>query len=259
MIWVRGDPRSFDDWEKRLGCDGWGYKDVLPYFKRSECFHGPDPDGLRGRNGPVQVSRAQDCALATAETCERFMQSCSHCGIPINDDYNGRAQEGVSMVQANVKDGVRCDTATAYLHKNVTVLTNTIAKRVLLDGSRATGVELVRGDVHFIRNCKFEIVLCCGSIGTPQLLMLSGIGPRSHLEEVGLDCAKDLPVGDNLQDHVLFPLAYRTSTLAFNPSRPLTGGVIPSSRLRANERHRFMLLRTVWKALAMTIPFEKPS
>ena len=232
MIWVRGDPRSFDDWENRLGCTGWGYKDVLPYFKTSECFHGPDPHGLRGHSGPLQVSRAQDCGLATAETCKLFMQSCGHCGIPINDDYNGQVQEGVSMIQANVKDGVRSDSATAYLHPNITVLTNTIAQRVVLDGNRATGVELVRGDARFILHCQCEIVLCCGSIATPQLLMLSGIGPKSHLEELGLPCMKDLPVGENLQDHVLFPLTFRTSTLAFNPARPVTGGVIPSSCLR---------------------------
>ena len=264
MIWVRGDPRSFDDWENRLGCTGWGYKDVLPYFKTLECFHGPDPHGLRGHTGPVHVSRAQDCGLATAETCQLFMQSCSHCGIPINDDYNGHTQEGVSMIQANVKDGVRSDTATAYLHPNITVLTNTVAQRVVVEGNRATGVELLQGGVSFIRRCKFEVVLCCGSIATPQLLMLSGIGPKSHLEELGLPCLKDLPVGQNLQDHVLFPLTFRTSALAFNPSRPVTGGMIPSTGLSCEcvsglkllpmRSHRLRLLAVPSRARDLQLP-----
>ena len=235
MIWVRGDPRTFDDWHKRFGCHGWSWSDVVPYFKRCEAFQGPDPDEVRGKDGPIVVSRAEDCNLATKRVCEMFLASCSQCGIPEGVDYNGLGQDGASMVQANVDKGVRSDSASAYLLKlraldleNLSLTTGDMATKVLIEGQTAKGVELQGSDGKYEVRARQEVVLCCGAIGCPQLLMCSGIGPREHLDELGIACVKDLPVGNNLQDHILWPLVFQTKDLEFNPARPYTGGFVGS-------------------------------
>ncbi|CAE7500720.1 unnamed protein product [Symbiodinium sp. CCMP2592] len=230
MVWVRGDPRTFDDWEKRLHCKGWGWKDVLPYFRKSEQFNGPDPHDLRGSGGPIQVSDASRGELASEPTCQLFLDACSQCGIPTNPDYNGLLQEGAAMVQANVKDGLRYDTATAYLYKtgamnrqNLTVLTESLATRVVLEGKRASAVMFQRRGAPGCARARCEVVLCCGAIATPQLLMLSGIGPKAHLTDVGIECEVDLPVGENLQDHVMWEMKFQAKRpMHFNPARPFS-------------------------------------
>ena len=238
MIWVRGDPCQWDHLASE-GLSGWSYEDVVGYFKKSETFLGPNDDGLRGKDGPVKVSCSKDFRLATQKTCELFMESCNKCGIPTNSDYNGRRQAGVSMIQANTEGGIRCDVATAYLVKtgalqrpNLTLWKGATATRILMEGNRAVGLEMHLGGQLQTARAGSEVVLCCGAIGSPQLLMLSGIGPKEHLEEMGIECKKDSPgVGNNLQDHVLFPLSFaikKNMRLPMNPQHGWSRGFLTS-------------------------------
>ena len=244
MVWVRGDPRTFDYWESRLGCTGWGWQDVLPFFKKCETFNGPTH--LRGSDGPIQVSDARRGELATQPVCQKFLEACSQCGIPATIDYNGAQQEGAATTQGNVKDGVRYDAATAYLFKtgavsrpNLRILTGSRATRLLLEGKatkRASGVIFQRGGTCACARARSEVVLCCGAIATPQLLMLSGIGPKAHLEEMGIDCKVDLPVGQNLQDHLMWEMKFPARRpMDFNPSQPFSAGFLKSCELSLAE------------------------
>jgi choline dehydrogenase len=202
MIYIRGNPADFDEWAA-LGNDGWGYEDVLPYFKRAE-------DNERGANrwhgvgGPLAVSESR----SMHPIVEAFVEACEEVGIPRNDDLNGATQEGAGRFQVTQRDGRRCSTAVAYLRPaiergNVGVLTDTRVRRIVFDGTRAVGVEAVRhGQVETIR-AEREVILCAGTYHSPQLLMLSGVGPAGDLAAVQVECFHDLPVGDNLQDHLM--------------------------------------------------------
>ena len=203
MIYVRGHPRDYDGW-RDAGCDGWGYADVLPYFKRSEDQQ-RGASAYHGSGGPLGVAD-----LRTVNPLSRvFVAACAEAGIPPNDDFNGPAQDGAGLHQVTQKRGRRHSTAAAFFRparrrRNLTVLTGAHATRVLLEGTRATGVEYVRrGRVERARAAR-EVVLCLGAVGSPHLLLLSGIGPARHLKRYELDVRIDLPgVGQNLQDHVI--------------------------------------------------------
>jgi choline dehydrogenase-like flavoprotein len=202
MIYIRGNPADFDEWAA-LGNDGWGYEDVLPYFKRAE-------DNERGANrwhgvgGPLAVSESR----SMHPIVEAFVEACEQVGIPRNDDLNGATQEGAGRFQVTQRDGRRCSTAVAYLHPaaargNVDVLTDTRVHRILFEGTRAVGVEAIRnGTLETIR-AEREVILCAGTYHSPQLLMLSGVGPAGDLDAVQVECFHDLPVGHNLQDHLM--------------------------------------------------------
>lgn len=210
MLFVRGNRQNYDDWAEE-GCEGWGFDDVLPYFKKLESY-APGDDAIRGKSGPVHVTRVDDITPAS----EAFQAAVSSaCNVARLDDYNGPEQEGVGRIQNSAKDGVRYSTSEAYIEPNrgrpnLTVLSGAMARRLTFSGSRATGVEVGIGNQIRTLTARQEVVLSGGVIGSAQLLMLSGIGPAAHLAEHGIDVRADLPVGDNLHDHLFFPLVYLT-------------------------------------------------
>jgi choline dehydrogenase-like flavoprotein len=202
MLYVRGRPLDYDLWEAE-GCPGWGWKDVRPYFLRAENNErGASEHHATG--GPLNVADERSPRKLTG----RFLAAAEQTGIPRVPDYNGPEQDGASPVQVTQRKGRRFSSADAYLRpnmkrENLTVITGAQVLRVELAGDRATGVRYSdkRGNEQ-IASAGREVILAAGAIGSPQLLMLSGIGPADHLREVGVDVQHDLPgVGENLQDH----------------------------------------------------------
>ncbi|MGH2832439.1 MAG: GMC family oxidoreductase [Solirubrobacteraceae bacterium] len=202
MLYVRGRPIDYDQWEA-LGASGWSWKEVWPYFLKAE-------DNERGASeyhavgGPLRVENERSPRQLT----KRFLAACQSSGIPVIDDYNGPEQDGAAMVQVTQRGGKRWSAADAYLRPagsraNLEVLTGVHVLKVKLQGQRATGVDYRdrRGREHTVE-AQREVILCAGALASPQLLMLSGIGPPNHLREHGIDVAVQLPgVGENLQDH----------------------------------------------------------
>ncbi len=211
MMWVRGDRSDFDGWHDQ-GCPGWAYEDVLPYFERAESF-ADAPSPLRGADGPIGVTRV----AMQLEVVDDFIAAAQEAGHPMNADYNGERQQGVAVGQVSQRKGLRSSTARGYLapvrnRPNLTIRTGAVVTRVLLDGDRAVGVEYrLAGALHRV-NASTEVIVSAGSLVTPKLLMLSGIGPAEHLREHDIDVRVDLPaVGTNLQEHAYAMLRYRTS------------------------------------------------
>ncbi|MEI5998774.1 GMC family oxidoreductase N-terminal domain-containing protein [Paraburkholderia bengalensis] len=211
MVYTRGHPLDYDDWA-RLGCDGWAFDDVLPYFRRAECNernqHGSD--ALHGADGPLNVS---DLRFQNVFS-HRFVKAAVEAGFRHNDDFNGPMQEGVGFYQVTQRDGQRCSVARAYVYghsrPNLHTLADAAALRVIFDGTRATGVEVVRGGVKEIVEALAEVVLSAGTFNSPQLLMCSGIGPADQLRAFGIPVLHDAPeVGRNLTDHVDFTINKR--------------------------------------------------
>ncbi|WP_080237493.1 GMC family oxidoreductase [Spirosoma rigui] len=207
MAYVRGNRHDYNDWAA-LGNPGWSYTDVLPYFIRSE--HNEQISQLdahyHGQNGPLNVTFATRFRTPLADA---FVRSCQQTGIRPNHDYNGAEQEGTGFFQFTIKDGKRHSAATAFLkpamnRPNLTVITHAMTKQVILSHDRATGVEFVTGKNQTrIATATKEVILSAGAFQSPQLLMLSGIGPADELRRAGIMCRKDLPgVGQNLQDHL---------------------------------------------------------
>jgi choline dehydrogenase-like flavoprotein len=207
MLYVRGNAADFDGWAKD-GADGWSYADVLPYFRRIEDFS-RGADEYRGTGGPLHVTDHRSRVGVT----KQLVAAAVEAGLPYNPDYNGARQEGVSYLQVNQHYGRRWSAADAWLRpamsrKNLTVRTGVEVRSVQLLGGRATGVRLADGLVRARR----EVVLSAGAIGTPLVLMRSGIGPADHLREVGIEVAVDNPnVGEHYQDHPFFLLNWETT------------------------------------------------
>ena len=209
MVFVRGDAEQYDRW-RDSGCPGWGYEDVLPYFKRLEDRLGGDP-AYRGSGGPVSVI---DIPYRDRLN-EAFYQACVQQGIPENPDYNGATYPGVSYLQLSIRNGRRCSTAVAYLHpargrSNLHVATDAQASGIVIEGNRATGVRYrtADGDSHRAR-ADSEVILCAGPIMSPQILELSGIGNSEILRNAGIRPVANLPgVGENLQDHLQVRISY---------------------------------------------------
>jgi len=203
MVWVRGHARDFDHWAE-AGAQGWAFADVLPYFKRLECWHGDAGDAAwRGHDGPVHVTRAEQATpLGRA-----FVAAAEQAGYPVTADYNGAVQEGFCAMERSIWRGRRWSAATAYLKPALRRancgLLRAFARRVAISEGRATGVEVARGGrVEMIR-ARREVILAASAVNTPKLLMLSGIGPAAHLAEHGIPVLADRPgVGGNLQDHL---------------------------------------------------------
>jgi choline dehydrogenase len=201
-VHFRGHPLDFDDWAK-LGCDGWDYQGVLPYFRRSED-HWTGGNPWRGKGGPIGVQPVNVSRLMA----EELRSSALLEGYAYNPDYDGIEHEGCADVQVALRNGERCGGAKAYLEpirrrSNLRILTHAQVSRILLSGKRATGVAFERNGVAQTATARREIVLCGGAYGSPQLLMLSGIGRAPDLAAHGIDVAHDLPgVGQNLQEHV---------------------------------------------------------
>ncbi|XP_072045318.1 alcohol dehydrogenase [acceptor]-like [Amphiura filiformis] len=205
MAYVRGHSADYDSWEK-LGCDGWGWKDVLPYFIKSEnntCQQYTDPK-FHGVGGPLTVSDHPSYRTLLTKEFVKAGVELGYSEIDIND---GNCI-GFGVCPATISDGARNSTARAFLHpvmdrNNLTVTTNAFVTKILIEDNKAVGVEYMRGDKTESVRVSKEVALCGGTINSPQILMLSGIGPRSHLESLGIECIADLPVGKNLQDHLL--------------------------------------------------------
>ncbi|WP_405488033.1 GMC family oxidoreductase [Nocardia sp. NBC_00511] len=208
MLYVRGNRANFDSWAAE-GNTGWGYDDILPAYKRLENWQDGAND-YRATGGPIEVTRQQDLTPIAQE----FMVAASESlGAPIIEDYNGESQEGISIFQQSVKNGLRYSSSRGFItdrpNANLTVITHAHVTRVVIEGSRATGVEIVEknGTRRVVRAAK-EVIISGGVIGSPQILMLSGIGPAAHLRELGIDVKADLPVGQNLHDHLFVPMTY---------------------------------------------------
>jgi len=209
MIYMRGAAADYDEWAQLTGDKNWSYESVLPLFRRMED-NARGADRYHGAGGPLRVENLRSPHPWT----RAVIASAVAAGYPRNDDFNGATQEGVGQYQVTQKRGRRWSSADAYLHPaekrpNLTVRTRALTTRVLLDGGRATGVEYRwNGRLHTARAAA-EVVLSGGAVNTPQLLMLSGIGPAEHLRGVGVDVVHDLPgVGQGLQDHPLVPVVW---------------------------------------------------
>jgi choline dehydrogenase len=209
MIYVRGAAADYDEWAERTGDPSWSYERVLPLFRRMED-NARGADRWHGVGGPLRVEDLRSPHPWTRAVVESTLAA----GYPRNDDFNGAAQEGTGRYQVTQKRGRRWSAADAYLHPvasrpNLTVLTGALTTRVLVEGGRAVGVEYRRGGRVRTARAAREVVLCGGAVNSPQLLMLSGIGPADHLREVGVDVVHDLPgVGAGLQDHPLAPVVW---------------------------------------------------
>ena len=218
LLYVRGQAEDYDRWQA-LGNKGWSYKDVLPYFRRSEDQE-RGADVYHGIGGPLKVS---DLRLRRP-IAQYFIDAAQQVGIPLNEDYNGAGQEGVAYFQQTAYKGLRWSTAKGFLRParkrpNLTVVTRAQATRILLENKRAVGVEyLESGVTHVARaRARGEVILAAGAINSPQLLQVSGIGPGDVLSRAGVAVAHELPgVGRNLQDHLQVRLVFKTNQRTLN-------------------------------------------
>jgi choline dehydrogenase len=207
MIYLRGARADYDEWAES-GCEGWSYDSVLPYFKRSEDNERGESE-YHGAGGPLAVSDSRSlCALIDAQ-----LEAAVEAGYERNPDLNGERQEGVGRFQLTQRNGLRCSAADAFLHPvvdrpNLTVESGVFVRRVVFEGNRAVGVELVRGGVIETVRAEREVILAAGSYQSPVVLMHSGIGPADELAPFGIEVREDLPVGRNLQDHFMVQLNY---------------------------------------------------
>lgn len=207
QVYMRGERSDYDRWAA-MGCAGWDYDAVFPYFLKSECFHGA-PTQSHGCHGPLSVSPIRDPQPIGQYVIDAFVAA----GIPLNADYCDGSQSGVYRIFATQKDGQRCSVARAYLEPvrdrpNLTVITGAHVDRIRVENGRATGVEMrVDGDPRIIR-ARREVLLCAGTMVSPAILMRSGIGPGAHLSDHGIAVHADLPgVGQNLREHNSVSLA----------------------------------------------------
>ena len=202
MIYIRGNRADYDEWRDAYGADGWGYDDVLPYFVKAEGntrLGGP----FHGTDGPLRVEDRR----YNHELSHAFIESAVAAGFKRTDDFNGAEQEGIGFYQVTCKKGRRWSVADAYIHPNrnrhnFTVRTEAFVQRIEMEGNRATGVTYQRGNITETVTADAEVILSAGAVASPQILMLSGIGPGAHLREMGIDVRVDSAgVGQNLQDH----------------------------------------------------------
>lgn len=210
MVYIRGQKEDFDHW-RQLGNTGWSYEDCLPYFKMA--FHQTrGADDYHGRGGPVTVSDFPP----TDPICQAFIEAAQEVGLPFNPDFNGAVQEGVGYHQTTTRNGRRCSTAVGYLQPamgrpNLRVITHAQTQRIAFDGTRATGVIVDQGGVRLLVRAAREVILCAGAIGSPHILMLSGVGPAEALAQYGIAVVKDLRgVGQHLQDHYSAPIKLKS-------------------------------------------------
>jgi choline dehydrogenase len=206
MVYIRGQHEDFDLW-RQMGCAGWSATDVLPYFKRAEHqVRGPDPWHSTG--GPLVVSDVAD----KHEIPEAFIRACNDLGYPTNPDFNGATQDGVGYHQTTTTNGKRCSTAKGYLHPvmdrpNLRVITGALAQRITFSGKRATGIAFMQDNLPHTVRARREVILCGGAINSPQLLLLSGVGPQEQLAAHGIELVRHSPgVGQAMQDHYSAPI-----------------------------------------------------
>lgn len=230
MVYVRGNRANYDSWAA-AGCTGWSADEVNEFFKKYEDYEGGE-DAYRGAGGPIKVGINPTPQEATLQ----FIQATSDTlGVKVLDDYNGAEQEGIGRMQQNVRDGVRYSSSRGYLHDldpaGLEVQCEAQATKVVIKNGRATGVEVLDtgkggGTRRLVRAGK-EVILSGGFINSPQLLMLSGIGHPDHLASFGIACVADLPVGDNMHDHLFHPLSFHVPSVEYqgNPKTFFKGVV----------------------------------
>ena len=206
MVYVRGHARDYDTWDQ-MGAQGWSYADVLPYFQRMENWHGAADAGTdtsyRGTAGPLHITRGP----RSNPLFQAFIEAGRSAGYPVTPDYNGAAQEGFGAMEATIYKGERWSAAKAYLRPALATgharLMRATARRVVMEGARAAGVEVAHKGRTEVLHAGAEVILAASSLNTPKLLMLSGIGPADHLRDHGIDVVADRAgVGGNLQDHL---------------------------------------------------------
>jgi choline dehydrogenase len=237
LVYTRGQPEDFDDWET----PGWSFGELLPFFKRSEDQANEEMlrAGLHGRGGPLAVADQTE----PHELCDAFIEAAAQAGLPRNPDFNGERQEGAGYQQLTIRNGLRCSTARGYLRpaerrRNLAVLTGALATKILFEGKRAAGVEYLRdGGTEQARAAR-EVILAAGAINTPQLLQLSGVGPAKLLGEHGIPVLLDQPeVGEQLQDHLQVRIVLKCT-------RPITlNDDVRSLWRQAKIGLKFVLLR----------------
>jgi choline dehydrogenase len=209
LLYIRGQHADYDGW-RQLGCEGWGWDEVQPYFMRAEHQERGASD-LHATGGPLNVSDV----TTKHPVSDAVLDACEQAGIPRVKDVNGAEQEGASYYQLTVKNGQRCSAAVAYLHPvmnrpNLTVATNALASRVVFEGKKAVGVVYVQNGTSRTAKASREVILSGGAVNSPQLLQLSGVGPGALLRQHGIEVVADLGgVGENLQDHYVMALRYR--------------------------------------------------
>ncbi len=218
MVFLRGHALDYERWAKDEGATGWSYAEVLPYFRRMERYLGT-PSAYRGADGPVVVRKGTpDHPIDAA-----FLRAGEQAGYALTDDVNGARREGFGSWDMNIDAGVRANSAHAYLRgprrDSLTVVTGARATRIVFDGRRARGIEYRKDGARHVVNAAREVVLGAGAFQSPQLLMLSGIGPADHLRAHGIPVLHDAPdVGENLQDHMFLFLQYESKEkISFNP------------------------------------------
>ncbi len=210
MCYIRGNPENYNAWSKQ-GCEGWDWDSVLPYFKKAEN-NSRGNSQLHGSNGPLSVNDLRHVNPLTL----KFVESGKQLGMAENFDFNGMTQEGIGLYQVTQKTGERCSSAKGYLtnevkaRPNLFIWTSVNTKQILIENKRAVGALIEKDTVEETFSAKREVILSAGAIGSPQILMQSGIGERKMLEEMGIECQLDLPgVGKNLQDHLDITLLFK--------------------------------------------------
>jgi choline dehydrogenase len=213
MLYLRGQARDYDEWAQLTGDSGWAWRNVLPVFMQLED-HWRGADEKHGAGGEWRV----DTPRINWEILEAFRDAAVEIGVPRIDDFNRGDNEGVSRFDVNQKNGLRWSAAKAFLRPalkrpNLTVATGALVKKLRLEGRRAQGVEFYRGSEEFFAGARRETILSAGAIGSPQVLQLSGIGPGGLLQQHGIPLVHDLPVGENLQDHLQLRMAFKVKNV----------------------------------------------
>jgi choline dehydrogenase len=210
MLYVRGNPADYDGWAQ-MGCRGWSYDEVLPYFRKSETYRGAGDPEYRSRGGPLIVEDYRTILPLT----HAFVKAAQEAGFAFTPDYNGRTQEGVAYSQMTRRGRLRGSTARTFLaaargRANLRVETDAIATRLLFDGRRCTGVAFRQNGAERQLSVAREVILCGGAVNSPHVLQISGVGPADHLRQIGVSVVHDLPgVGANLNDHYVVRVSHR--------------------------------------------------
>lgn len=221
QVYTRGHKLDYDNWAD-LGNDGWAYQDILKYFRKAEDNQRFDNE-FHGQGGPLKVSDPTPHPMTTV-----FVRASQQAGLDYNPDFNGAEQMGSGYYQLTNRDGKRCSTAAGFLtpvlgNERLTVRTDCHVSRVVIDGDRATGIEVKVGNETVTFNANKEVIVTAGAVGSPRLMMHSGLGPKQHLTEVGVDCVRDIPgVGSNLQDHMdVYCVSECSGDYSFDKYKPL--------------------------------------
>jgi choline dehydrogenase len=246
MVYVRGNQKNYDDWAAE-GCKGWSFQDVLPLLKRIESFEDGETE-YRGGSGPIHCTRAHNISPVSSAVMEAISATC---GVPVLDDYNAARQEGVGACQMNARDGLRYSSSEGYVYpalhakRQLTLEAGAFVQQIEIKKGRAVAVHYLHDGAKKVAHARCEIVLSGGTVGSPQLLMLSGIGPAAHLRGHGITVHADLPVGKNLHDHLLFPLVFLAPKGGHRGTLPhLLSGVLSNAMSRGS-----WFARTVFEVL----------